>query len=62
MIYFSSYRIQIILFAFIGFSALPEVNAQEIEIIKNRSVRDRELQINPKTFPFFEIRKSLLLS
>ena len=49
MIHFSSYKFQIILFALIGISMLPEVSAQEIEIIKNRSVRDREVQI--KIYP-----------
>jgi len=49
MIHFSSYKFQIILFALIGISVLQEVNAQEIEIIKNRSVRDREVQI--KVYP-----------
>ena len=49
MIFFSSHKFQIILLTLILSIVVPEVYAQEKEIIKNRSVRDREFQL--KIYP-----------
>lgn len=45
----SSYKLRFLLLVLIVSIVLPEVYAQEIEVIKNRSVRDRELKL--KIYP-----------